>query len=258
MNDILNFLNSHASVREFTKKEITTDEEKLIVTTAQRSPTSSNLQVYSIIGIRDDTKKTKLSKLCGNQKHVEESALFLVFCADLYRLYKINKSKGYSYNGDYTELFIVATVDAALVAGRALMAAQALGYGGVMVGGIRNKIEEVADLLNLPDLCYPLMGMSLGEPIKPSKIKPRLPMDAIYQREKYDDSHDAELIASYDAVMDKMGYLKNNQIMPERFSDYEGNYSWSEHSARRMANGNPSASRPQILTFLQSRGFLKK
>ncbi len=258
MNEIIKFLNSHASVRQFTEKEITEDEENIIIYTAQRSPTSSNLQAYSIIGVRDDFKKTKLSKLCGNQKHVEQSSLFLVFCADLHRLAKINKGKGYSYTGDYTELFIVATVDAALVADRALMAAQALGYGGVMVGGIRNKIEEVADLLNLPELTYPLMGMSLGEPIDTPKIKPRLHKDAIYQKEKYDDSKVDEFIEEYDATIDAIGYLKNNPITPEKYPDYDGNYSWSEHSARRMADGNPTASRPQILTFLQSRGFLKK
>ncbi len=58
MNDIISFLNSHASVRQFTEKEITEKEEKLIITTAQRSPTSSNLQVYSIMCIRDDAEKT--------------------------------------------------------------------------------------------------------------------------------------------------------------------------------------------------------
>jgi len=258
MKSILYFLNSHASVRQFTEKEITEKDEKLIVSTAQRSPTSSNLQAYSIIGIRDDATKSKLANLCGNQKHVQQSSLFLVFCADLHRLSKINKSKGYSFNGDYTELFIVATVDAALVADRALMAAQALGYGGVMVGGIRDKIEEASDLLNLPDFCYPVMGMSIGEPLNPPKIKPRLPLEAIYHKESYDDSHENEQIEKYDIVIDEIGYLKNNPIMPDRYPDFDGIYSWSEHSARRMADSNPSASRSHIFKFLKSRGFLKR
>ena len=65
MNDRLTFLNSHASVRRFTDRRITEEEERSIITTAQRSPTSANLQAYSIISVRDRQKKQKLAHLCG-------------------------------------------------------------------------------------------------------------------------------------------------------------------------------------------------
>ncbi len=182
MNENLKLLNSHASVRNFTDKEISIEDEMKIVTTAQRSGTSSNRQAYSIIGIRNKKKKEILAELTGGQQHVIDSSLFLVFCADLYRLEQINEKKKYETHSDYTELFIIATVDAALVAERAMITAQALGMGGVMVGGIRNNPDKVSEMLDLPKLVYPVMGMSLGYPSKEPKLKPRLHIDAIYHK----------------------------------------------------------------------------
>ncbi len=258
MNEILEFLDSHASVRHFTDQEITEEQERTIITTAQRSPTSSNLQAYSIIGIRNRTTKETLAQLCGNQNHVAACSLFLVFCADLYRLYRINSKKGYPFQGEYTEMFVVATVDAALVAGRALMAAQALGLGGVMVGGIRNHIEKVSALLNLPRFVYPVMGMSLGYPKRPPKRKPRLPVEAIYFKETYSSSSFDTAIATYDETINRVGYLRDRQIEPEKYHHFTGEYSWSEHSARRMASEAPDSRRPHLLSYLQEQGFLKK
>jgi nitroreductase len=252
MNTLLSFLNSHVSVRQYTDQPITEDQEHLIVTTAQRSPTSSNLQAYTIIGIRNQNTKNQLAELCGRQGHIAESALFLVFCADLYRLSLLSAERGYQFTGEYTEPFIVAAVDTALVAGRALMAAQAMGLGGVMVGSIRNHPDKVADLLNLPPYTCPVMGMSLGYPAAVPQVKPRLPLEAVYCREKYDATPFAEAVAGYDVTIDQLGHLKGREVDAERYPDFKGLYSWSEHSARRMADLSPSSLRPHMRHFLES------
>ncbi|MBI5265780.1 MAG: NADPH-dependent oxidoreductase [candidate division Zixibacteria bacterium] len=251
MNELLSFLNSHVSVRQFTDQPIDEDQERLIVTTAQRSPTSSNLQAYTIIGIRNQETKDRLAELCGRQGHIAHSGLFLLFCADLYRLSRLNAEKGYPFTGEYTEPFIVATVDTALAAGRALMAAQAMGLGGVMVGAIRNHPDDVAELLNLPPYTCPIMGMSLGYPATVPKVKPRLPMEAIYCREQYDSGPFAQAIADYDKIIDRLGHLKGREVNAGSYPDFAGDYSWSEHSARRMADLSPTALRPHMKSFLE-------
>jgi nitroreductase len=255
---MLELLNSHVSVRKFTDTPIMAAEELVIVETAQRSPTSSNLQTYSIVSIRNQDTKKKLAELCGNQSHIAASALFLVFCADLHRLERISKTKRYKFNGDSTEMFIVSTVDTALVAGRALITAQSLGIGGVMVGAIRNHPDEVAGLLSLPDFVYPVMGLSLGYPAAPAHTRPRLPLDAIYHREVYSDDRFDEAVSEYDAKIDELGHLKGREVQPDLYPEFGGVYSWSEHSARRMANDNETALRPFMLNFLQKRGFLRR
>ena len=257
-NALLDFLTSHVSVRKFTDQPVDEKTEMTIVTTAQRSPTSSNLQTYSIISVRDPHKKKRLAEWAGDQAHVEQCPLFLVFCADLYRLSLLSKARNYDFHGDYTEPLLIATVDAALVAGRALDAARALGMGGVMVGGIRSNAQEVSDLLELPNLVYPVMGMSLGYPANIPRVKPRLPIEALYFRERYDDSAIPAAIKVYDQAMDAVGHLKGREVEPEKYPNFEGNYSWSEHSARRMASTKKGTLRPHLLAFLQKRGLLRK
>lgn len=258
MNELLSFLNSHVSVRQFTDQPITEDQEKLIVTTAQRSPTSCNLQAYTIISIRNQDTKLRLAELSGRQDHIAQSALFLVFCADLYRLSLLSRERAYPFRGEYTEWFMVATVDTALVAGRALMAAQAMGLGGVMVGAIRDHPDAVVNLLNLPSFTFPLMGMSLGYPSAKAEVKPRLPLEAVYCREKYDDGSFADAIREYDATFEQLGHLKGREAYAGKYPDFRGVYSWSEHSARRMADMSPAALRPHMKSHLEAQGLLLK
>lgn len=254
MSKVQKLLNSHVSIRKFTNKEITEEEELQIISTAQRSPTSSNLQAYSIVGIRDKVTKNILAELSGNQSHVANSSLFLVFCADLFRIKQINEKKNYEFHGDLTEMFIIATVDASLAACRALISAQSLNIGGVMVGGIRNNPEEVCSLLNLPEFVYPVMGMSLGYPEQDSEVKPRLKTEGIYHKEKYSNSYYENVIHEYDKTIDSLGYLKDREVDKEKYPNFSELYSWSEHTARRMAK----ISRPHMKSFLESKGFTLK
>ncbi len=51
---------------------------------------------------------------------------------------------------DYLEMFIMATVDAALAAQNATIAAESLGLGTVYIGAMRNHPEEVPATIKLP------------------------------------------------------------------------------------------------------------
>jgi FMN reductase (NADPH) len=257
-NALIEFLNSHVSVRKFSDRDITAEDESTICATAERSPTSSNLHAYSIISVRDRATKARLAELCGNQSHVAACPLFLVFCGDLHRLKKLTDERGYPHHCDYAELFIVATVDATLAASRALAAAQAIGFGGVMVGGIRNRPDDVSDLLGLPDLVYPVMGMSLGHPAGSNPVKPRMPLEGLCFREKYDDHASESAISQYDRVIDELGHLKGREVERDSYPEFDGVYSWSEHSARRIASEEPTALRPHMLEYLRRKGFLHR
>ena len=50
-----------------------------------------------------------------------------------------------------TEKFMVALIDAALAAQNAAIAAESMGLGICYIGGIRNKLDEVKDLLKTPE-----------------------------------------------------------------------------------------------------------
>jgi nitroreductase len=256
--DAMTLLKQHVSVRRFTSQDITTEQEHEIVETAQRSPTSSNLQTFSIISVRIQATKKIIAELSGNQKHVEQCPLFLVFVADLHRLHAITNKKGYGWQGDLAEYCIVATVDAALVAARALIAAQALGLGGVMVGAIRNHPTEVCNILSLPQDTYPVMGLSLGYPEIVPPIKPRLPLNGVWHKESYDDSKHHDAVRQYDETILAGGHLTGRHVEEDKYPDFAGAYSWTEHSARRMASTATMSCRPFMLEFLRSRGLMKR
>jgi len=127
-----------------------------------------------------------------------------------------------------------------------------------MVGGIRNRIQEASDLLALPELVYPVMGMSLGYPARAAKTKPRLPLAGLCFREQYRTEDIPSAVGEYDETIARSGYLKGRETEKERYPDFRGRYSWSEHSARRMASDSPESLRPHMLEFLRARGLLSR
>jgi hypothetical protein len=54
------------------------------------------------------------------------------------------------------------------------------------------------------------------------------------------------------------GHLVGREVTPEKYPNFKGEYTWSEHTARRMASDNPLTLRSHMLAFLQKRGMAKK
>ncbi|MFM7366911.1 MAG: nitroreductase family protein, partial [Sphaerospermopsis kisseleviana] len=155
---------------------------------AQSASTSSNLQTWSVVAVEDGNRKEELSKLANNQAHIRQSPLFLVWLADLARLTNIAESRGLPHEGlDYLEMFLMAAIDAALAAQNAVVAAESLGLGTVYIGALRNKPQEVAQILNLPPHVVAVFGLCVGyaDPVVKVAIKPRLPQSVVLHREIY-------------------------------------------------------------------------
>lgn len=258
MNVTIKTMASHASIRKYKDLDIPSDILDEIITAARQAPTSSNLQAYSIIIVKDKAKKEKLAALCGNQKWVHTCPVFMVICPDLRRLDKVCQYRNYQIQDQHFELFLVAVVDAALVAQNILLGAESLGLGGVMIGAIRNNPAPVCDLLNLPNKVFPLMGICLGYPDSKPMKKPRFQPELVVYREHYDDSQFTELITQYDALIKSTGLYEGPDRKVAPIDDREvpdNEYSWTEHSARRVASANPAVTRAHMLAFLKSRQF---
>jgi len=190
-------LASHQSIRKYKNIPVQEETVKEIITAAQWSSSSSHFQAYTIINVKDPQKRAAIAEIAGGQQWVVECPVFLVFCADLHRAQKYWKGKDdqiFSNN----EMFLIATVDAALAGQQAYIAAASLGLGGVYVGGIRNDLDAIGKMLNLPYLVYPVFGMCLGYPDDNPGQKPRLPLEAIYKIDQYDEEGNDGRIADYD------------------------------------------------------------
>jgi nitroreductase len=258
MNNIFKILQSHRSIRKYKDKPVPDDLLNNILNSARQAPTSSNIQAYSIIAVWDKEKKKRLAHLAGDQPWVEQCPVFLLICPDLLRLHKVCKARNYESNDQYTEMFIVAVVDAALVAQNILVASEASGLGICMIGGIRNNPDQVCKLLNIPDKVFPLMGMCLGWPDHDPMIKPRLQQEMIIHNEVYDDSNFNQLLAGYDSIMHSTGLYdgpRRKVRSPDGRDLPDDDYSWSEHTARRMASTDPGTLRTHMKQFLLDKGF---
>ncbi len=229
MNETLELMLSHGSIRKFTDQLVDENQLDIIIRAAQAASTSSFLQAYSIIDVKDLVVRAQLEKLCGGQECVVKAPVFLVFCGDTHRIQTVCDV---SYEPGWTETFIIATVDAALAGQNAMLAAESLGLGGVYIGSIRNAAQEVSQLLKLPEEVYPIFGMCLGYPDEASVAKQRLPKQIVYHIDHYSEMEEATLEA----------HDKNSRD------------SWSESVRKKFVKIN----RKHMLEFLQDRGFLKK
>lgn len=79
MNNTIETILNHRSIRSFTDQLLTAEEIDILVKSAQAASTSSYVQAYSIIGVSDPEKKRELSVLAGNQPYVENNGHFLYF-----------------------------------------------------------------------------------------------------------------------------------------------------------------------------------
>lgn len=244
-NATIDLLRSHRSIRKFSSQPVTDDALEQILLAGQSAATSSFLQGATVIRVRNPESRQKLAVYAGNQPYVASAPEFLVFCADLRRAGNCCSTYGKSFSGDYTEHFIIATVDAALMAQNAVVAAESLGMGICYIGGIRNNPREVSDLLKLPEGVYPVFGLCLGYPDQHPEVKPRLPLSVIVKNEVYDDSADQAPIAAYDEQV--------REYYRTRTGGGHG-ICWSEQVADLLSE----KARPHMRGFLAEQGFLFK
>lgn len=250
-SECISTLLSHRSVRAYRDKPLPSGTLETLVAAAQSAATSSNLQTWSVVAVEQPQRKEKLAQLANNQGHIRQCPLFLVWLADLARLTYIAESRGLPHEGlDYLEMFLMAVVDAALAAQNAVIAAESLGLGTVYIGAMRNRPEEVAQVLGLPPHVFAVFGLCVGypDPTANTIVKPRLPQSVVLHRETYHLGEQENGIAFYDQLM--QDFYNSQQMNVPSDSD------WSEHSVKRVASAGSLSGRDRLREALQNLGFL--
>lgn len=237
----------HRSVRKFLDTPVTDEQLEAIIAAAQRGSTSSNMQVWSVVAIRDAARKSRVSQAIGNHDYVTKAPLFLVWVADLARNAEVIDAQG----GDTEALGMIETtlmtgVDIGIAAQNALLAAESLGLGGVFVGGIRNAPAAIAAELDLPKHTFAMVGMSIGNP-DPSEgtgLKPRLPLSGVLHHEQYEPERWKSATEEYER--DYEAYFES-QGVPGR--------SWARSVASRLGKIEGLHGRHTMRDSLQAQGF---
>jgi FMN reductase (NADPH) len=247
VNQTIETLLNHRSIRNFKDEPLTNEQINYIVQSAQFASTSSFIQAYTIMGIKNPETKAKLAQLAGNQPYVEKNGHFFIFCADLHRHTVAAEMEGKQVTSalETTEKFMVAAIDASLAAQNAAIAAESMKLGICYIGGIRNDIEKVSDLLELPEYVVPLFGLAIGVPDTSTDQKPRLPMSNVYFEETYPSDKEVE-----------KGLHIYNDIISDYYNKRTGGEradTWTEQMTRMLSK----LSRREMKDFIQKKGFLK-
>jgi FMN reductase (NADPH) len=206
-SDVLRVMSAHRSIRVFQPLRVPDEHIRAAVSAAQHAATSSWIQAYALLQVEDPETRRALVPLVGGQPQVAEAGAFFVVLGDTRRHRLLAERAGAPYASNL-ETFLLAAIDASHFAQNLALAFEAQGYGICYIGGLRNELAAVDRLLELPHGVYPLYGMTVGVPAEDPAPRPRLPIEAVWSRDRYPsdeevlaqiDAHDVEARAYYTA-----------------------------------------------------------
>ena len=216
MTETIKLMKAHTSVRRFKEQEIPQADLNEILTAAQMASSWKNFQSYSVILVRSQEKKDALFELVP-QEAIRQSAAFLLFVGDLNRAEKGARLHTDVFQPQGVEGLLITSVDAALAGQNTLLAAESLGYGGVIIGLVRYKSVELAELFKFPDYTYPVFGIALGVPNQKHDVKPRLPLENVVFEEEYREQ-DRSTIQAYDRVQTEYAGERAKETWSQRLA----------------------------------------
>lgn len=214
MNQTITTQLAHRTIREFTNEPVNKETLDQLFEVAIHAPTSLGMQNASIIHVTDQRFKDELAKI-GAQAYVAKAPVYLLFIVDTRRNALI---AGGPSAAPYPRNFISGFTDACLMAQNVCVAAESLGLGVNFLGNVHNDAQAVIDLLQLPQLTFPVVGMTLGWPNQDPQLKPRLPRHARVMENGYVDLK-AEDLAQYDEVMQTYYDLRDANRRVDSFTD---------------------------------------
>lgn len=231
MSETITLMKSHTSVRRFKEEAIPQEDLNTILSAGHMASSWKNFQSYSVIVVRSQEKKDALFELVP-QEAIRQSAAFLLFVGDLNRAEKGARLHTDTFQPQGVEGLLITSVDAALAGQNTLLAAESLGYGGVIIGLVRYKSVELAELFKLPDYTYPVFGIALGVPNQQHDVKPRLPLEQVVFEEEYQEQT-AEAIEPYDRVQTE-------------YAGARATTTWSQRLAEQFGQAEPSSTRENL------------
>lgn len=196
MNQVIQQLKDRKSVRVFTDRPITSEEEALILESAVNAPTAGNQQLYTIIKVTDPQLKASLAESCDHQPFIATAPLVLIFCADCRKWYNTFLKFGCEPRKPGVGDLLLAVSDTNIAAQNAVVAAQSLGIGSCYIGDIMENAEEHRNLLSLPEYVFPAAMVVFGYPTDQQLERPKPPrseMQYIVHENGYRDMDAREL-----------------------------------------------------------------
>ena len=214
--------------RAYRDADVDPDLIRTLCAVALSAPSKSDLQQRDIVVVTDPGIRARLDEMTGFDWQPAAPAL-LVFCANHARFHACHAMAGLPVVNDHLDGLFNASVDAGIVLGAFVTAAERVGLGCCPLSVLRNHAQEVSDLLGLPDRVLPVAGLSVGWPAGSGRISPRMSLAATVHLDRFAPDP-AVGIAEYDTR--RRGVHEFTQRAPEKYGTKE-DYGWSDDKARQ-------------------------
>jgi nitroreductase len=239
------------TVRAYTPEVPTDALLDLLCAAALSASAKSDFQQASILRVLDPGRRKRLGDLFPAMPWIGNAPAFFVFLGDARRLQRIGELRGKPIDNGTLEGFFNASVDAALALQTFILAAESAGLGCCPISVLRNRVNEVADILALPDKVFPVAGLCVGYPARAGFVSLRLPRTVTMHLDTYDDSNLPQGVADYDRRRDAIHSIPKAQHRGvEEFGEADF-YGWSEDKARQAAKPEGAA----FPAYLRKHGF---
>ncbi|EHM00033.1 putative oxygen-insensitive NADPH nitroreductase [Lentilactobacillus parafarraginis F0439] len=218
-NSVLRQLMNHRSIRRFKERSLTEDQVDQLVAAAQHASTSTFSQQYSIISVTDPAILHELGQITLHP-WLEKSGHYFVMVADQFRNLQIAKRAGVDpFTLHTTDKFLAAVFDTAIATENIMVAAESMDLGGTIMGSILNDTKRVIELLQLPELTFPLLGIAIGYPADEPDLKPRMAANLMHFQNRYRPDQGDDLKA-YDKLIASYYQKRGSNRRTETFSSH--------------------------------------
>jgi nitroreductase len=243
---------AHRSLRAWRDEPLPPGMLHALAAIALASPTKSDMQSRDILIVTDPQRRATLAALTAPDDWIAAAPALLVFCGDHRRQRKLNEWRGVPFANDHLDWFFNAAVDASIVLGSFIVAAEAAGLGCCPLSQIRNRAAEVSDFLELPERVFPVAGLAVGWPSREGEISPRLPLSLTVHVDRFRDPGDdatRAAVDSYDRWRDqRQPYRRQRRARDLGEVPF---YGWSEDKARQYSVPD----RADFGAYVRARGF---
>jgi len=241
----------HRICRRFTDEPVDEATLERLLAAALSTPAKSDLQQVAIIVVDDPERRAAIADLIPDMPWIRSCARFLLFCGDGRRIRRIGERYGIAFGNDHLDAVLNPAVDAALHLSSFVWAAESMGLGTCPISVVRNHIDAVREICELPPLVFPVSGLCVGHRGDAGHLVLRLPPSMTVHRDRYDDSDFDDELDGYDRRRDaRFSIPPDRQQHRDRFGTAEF-YGWSLDKARQVS----VTERADLADFLRRQGF---
>jgi nitroreductase len=165
--DAMECIRSRRSVREFTDEPVTAEQVRQIIEAGCQAPSGLNNQPWRFAVIRGDEGRRQLATLTKYGRIVRGAPVCIAVFCDREAMY--HDMKDHQGMGACLQ--------------NMLLAAHALGMGGIWLGEILNRSAEVNALLELPKKLELMAVIALGHPVPKRRTSSRKDPASLVVRE---------------------------------------------------------------------------